>query len=919
MKRFAETARVASGAGLILAVAIGGMVSGPNRASAQVLTPAIAPGCTSTFPAAVDAIAGGQSQIIGGVVGVANSVSSVIGTMNTAFLSQGNAFVAGLPNPTPDETSGGIWGRMIGGRVDEKSTGTFSGSITPTIGAAAVPGTVSCNSDIRLNYGGFQLGQDIARLNIGGDGGTLHVGVTGGYAEANAQDLGGSNFTGNFQVPFAGVYAAYTKGRFFADAIVRTDFYQMSLFAPDAALSNQRLNGVGHTIAASTGYRFDLGNNWFFEPSASGIYSRVRLDTLNLSEGFGNANNPLFLSPATVQFGDNISILGRLGARVGTTINGGNITWQPFATASIWHEFAGNTTATYSAPPFAQNGVDFSTNGTISSSRVGTYGQYSAGVAASVAGSPLLGYIRIDYKNGSNIDGLGFNAGLRYNFDPVKGPILPGVFKAPPRMAATAYDWTGLYLGAFTGMTWGTSEWNFPQIGTSVTSRTAGALVGGTAGFNKQFGPYVLGVEGDLAATNAKGGVSCITNANNLGAPSEMNCNNDVRWMATATGKVGYAWDRVMLYGKAGGAWANNKADISCNGDASFNFYCTPANAPASSFVTGNPGVQNVVSTIHQFGWTAGLGFELALTSAWSAKAEYDYINFGSYNVIMPDTTQLRLRQDFNQVKIGLNYHIGKDDVVAVASAMPTKAAPAIPFNWSGVYLGGAAAARLSTANWMTTGANNTGLGINLPDASTSPENTFSAMAQARFFTGYNYQFSPRWVAGIEGDIGHGDSHMTVAGIPGTYGNGANSAVGTEAEAVDSASVKMGWDATIRGKLGMLVTPTVLFYGTGGAAFQQVTASATCDGSFSSFCLVPHSQSFSSVRTGWTAGVGIEGVLTGNWIGKVEARYADFGNFKPTFFAGTGDDVTTSIHVQTITALAGVSYKFGPTAVVAKY
>jgi len=250
---------------------------------------------------------------------------------------------------------------------------------------------------------------------------------------------------------------------------------------------------------------------------------------------------------------------------------------------------------------------------------------------------------------------------------------------------------------------------------------------------------------------------------------------------------------------------------------------------------------------------------------------------------------------------------------------MPTKAAPAIPFNWTGVYLGGGGAASLSTANWMTTGANNTGLGINLPDASTSPENTFSAMAQARFFTGYNYQFSPRWVAGIEGDIGHGDSHMTVAGIPGTYGNGANSAVGTEAEAVDSASVKMGWDATIRGKLGMLVTPTVLFYGTGGAAFQQVTASATCDGSFSSFCLVPHSQSFSSVRTGWTAGVGIEGVLTGNWIGKVEARYADFGNFKPTFFAGTGDDVTTSIHVQTITALAGVSYKFGPTAVVAKY
>ena len=93
----------------------------------------------------------------------------------------------------------------------------------------------------------------------------MHVGLTGGYAEANAQDRGGSNFTGNFQVPFAGVYAAYTQGRFFADILGRTDFYQMNLFAPDAALGNQRLNAIGHTVAASAGYRFDLGKDWFFE------------------------------------------------------------------------------------------------------------------------------------------------------------------------------------------------------------------------------------------------------------------------------------------------------------------------------------------------------------------------------------------------------------------------------------------------------------------------------------------------------------------------------------------------------------------------------------------------------------------------------------------------------------------------------
>ena len=108
-------------------------------------------------------------------MGASNSIGSTIGTINTSFLAQGNAFVAGLPNPTPDETSGGIWGRVIGGRADQKATGIFTGSISasPGLGTPNLTGTVNCNSDVRLTYGGFQLGQDIARLNIGGGGAPL--------------------------------------------------------------------------------------------------------------------------------------------------------------------------------------------------------------------------------------------------------------------------------------------------------------------------------------------------------------------------------------------------------------------------------------------------------------------------------------------------------------------------------------------------------------------------------------------------------------------------------------------------------------------------------------------------------------------------------------------------------------------------
>jgi opacity protein-like surface antigen len=921
MKSFAGAVRLLSRASLVAASAAAAIASGPTGASAQTSS------CTSTFPA-FNPFAQGYTQIIGSVVSASSAVSSVIGTMNTSFIAQGNAFVAGLPNPTPDETSGGIWGRAIGGRVENTSSGSFNG----VIGGLGT-GQINCNSDIRMTYGGFQLGQDIARLNIGGNGATLHVGVTGGYAEANAQDLAGSGFTGNSQVPFAGVYAAYTSGRFFADILGRADFYQMSLSGPDAALSNQRLNGLGGTLSTSAGYRFDLGNNWFIEPSGSFIYSKVNLDTLSLPGGFGSNNNPFFLPPATLSMAPIESILGRIGARVGTTYNALNITWQPFATASVWHEFAGNSTAAYAAPGFALGAFVTPTppaSGTLSNSRVGTYGQYSLGVAAQAVGSPLLGYLRLDAREGPNIESLGFNAGLRYNFDPVTGPIKPvGIFKAPTPVVV-AYDWTGFYAGAFAGAGFGNNDWSFPGLA-GVSPRAAGVLAGGAVGYNKQYGAWVVGGEADLAGTNAKGGAACVPNIQDIGQLPVQNCNNDLGWVATATAKVGYAWDKVMVYGKAGGAWTDAKLNASCNGDAFFpQDGCIPANDPTS-------GVQNAVATLHQFGWTVGAGFELALTSSWSAKAEYDYMNFGSRNVVLSDASLVNFKQSFSEVKVGVNYHFGKDEVAIAPTAMPVKAAPAALFNWTGVYVGAAVADRISTSKWNTLGISDGIGGFLAPDPTTNLASFFNSSAQGRLYAGYNYQFSPRWVAGIEGDVGGPGAQMTRGGIPGTFGNGVNAcdsngdicggaagigAPGLEAEAVDAATVKLGWDGTIRGKLGMLVTPTILFYGTGGVAFQEVSVNATCTNSASdnSWCVFgDKSQTFATTRVGWTAGLGIEAEVYGNWIGKAEVRYADFGHFNNTFFAGTGDDVVTSVHVQTVTALAGVSYKFGPDFVVARY
>jgi opacity protein-like surface antigen len=929
---------------LLFAGSLAAVALVPSQASAQVQ-----PGCTSTLPALYNPF----TQVIGGVVGAASSITSVIGTMNTAFQAQGDAFVAGLPNAQPDQIGGGAWARMIGGRADNQATGTFTGSISPGTpgffsgfpGGPGASGTVSCNSDIRQDYAGFQVGQDLARLNLSGSGATLHVGVTGGYAQSQDQDLAGSNFSGSFQVPFAGVYAAYTNGNFFADGLLRSDFYQMNLSATPAALGNQKVDAFGLTETVSAGYTIDIGNNWFLQPSISGIHSDTKVDTLNLPGGFGNTFDPLYLPAGTVHFNDIESLLGRAGAEIGTTFTGGPIVWEPFATASVWHEFAGNISATYAAPqfyvgntpvhpcflgsPFYPNGCGNAISGTVSGSRVGTYGQYSLGLFGQLTGTPWLGYARLDIKEGANIEALGFNAGVRYQFDATKHIPAGTLFDGPPRPAP--YDWTGLYVGGFAGAAWGTTTWNFPQTGASANPAIAGLIGGGTLGYNKQYDRWVVGVEGDLAASNASGGQSCQDGVNN--ANISQNCNNHVNLLATAAARVGYAWlDRVLVFAKLGGAWTSNSLDAACNGDSLFfQGGCFPTNNPVGS-------VQDLTINDPRFGGLVGAGFEMALTPAWSAKVEYDYLDFGSKSFVLSDATPVTIKEYFNELKFGLNYHFNAYDpdpgaapAPMMAVKMPVKAPPPASYDWSGVYAGVTASYRMADAQWNTTFlpffTPFAALFLDVaPDPTTDPAKFFNAAAQGGVFAGYDWQMARRWVAGVEGDVAFGNSSMTRGGIPGTFGDGSAPGAlilpGIEALQADSSTVAFGWDGSARARLGYLPTPTVLVYGTGGVAFQQISFGATCNGTIDSYCRVDgvaRSETVSTVRTGWTVGGGLESVLTGNWLGKAEFRYADFGNYSHNFFAGTIDEVDMNLRTQTYTVLAGIGYKFhGSGSLVAK-
>ena len=143
-------------------------------------------------------------------------------------------------------------------------------------------------------------------------------------------------------------------------------------------------------------------------------------------------------------------------------------------------------------------------------------------------------------------------------------------------------------------------------------------------------------------------------------------------------------------------------------------------------------------------------------------------------------------------------------------------------------------------------------------------------------------------MGGIEADAAWGNSSMSQNGIPGTFGNsgmtlfvpGPPAAVtitGLEAELGDSSSVKLGWDSSLRARLGFLLLPDILLYGTGGVSFQEVAVSASCSGPTAgptavspSYCQSgAHSESASRLMVGYTIGGGIEAAFDANWLSEI--------------------------------------------------
>jgi outer membrane immunogenic protein len=207
-------------------------------------------------------------------------------------------------------------------------------------------------------------------------------------------------------------------------------------------------------------------------------------------------------------------------------------------------------------------------------------------------------------------------------------PAARPVYKAPAPVAGP-YDWSGIYLGAQVGYGSGQSSGTqnadgtfFPVVPYSLDP--GGVLAGGHIGFNYQAGALVIGGEADIEASNLHGD----TTISAIDQTYFFNVKADT--LASIRGRIGWAHDRLLLYGTGGVAWGH---------------VTTPPLDTLNGWRTG---------------WTVGAGAEHALPRNWSAKVEYRYTDLGrasSFDPNLNSTDDNKL--SFHAVRLGVSRKLG--------------------------------------------------------------------------------------------------------------------------------------------------------------------------------------------------------------------------------------------------------------------
>jgi outer membrane immunogenic protein len=246
--------------------------------------------------------------------------------------------------------------------------------------------------------------------------------------------------------------------------------------------------------------------------------------------------------------------------------------------------------------------------------------------------------------------------------------------RAPPPVyvpPAPIFTWTGFYIGGQVGYAWGKNNVNFgDNFGdyAAFSYNTSGVIGGAHVGYNLQLSQFVIGLEGDVDGTSQSKsisrslpfGTSLATGAfgalaGPLTGTGTFTVNHNLE--GSIRGRVGYAWDRVLLYATGGVAFGGFNSSVSGNftgftvGDG-FLIPFGPIGGSASRSAT-------------RVGWTVGGGLEYAVTNNWSIRAEYRYTDFGhatqfanSFDTALLGAAGVFVNRHFteNRVQVGFSY-----------------------------------------------------------------------------------------------------------------------------------------------------------------------------------------------------------------------------------------------------------------------
>jgi outer membrane immunogenic protein len=233
--------------------------------------------------------------------------------------------------------------------------------------------------------------------------------------------------------------------------------------------------------------------------------------------------------------------------------------------------------------------------------------------------------------------------------------------KAPPA-PMPSYNWTGLYIGGNFGGGWSNSDFSGSTVFGGVASTFSGSdnlsgiLGGGQIGANYQLpNSWVIGIEADVDWADIDGSTSVCSTAAGFTA----GCVHDhvkLEDFGTVRGRLGYAWNNMLLYGTGGWAWGETETRS--------NLTCVGVLCPGTSTAfTG--GGSSASATAN--GWAAGAGLEWAFTRNWTARLEYLHLQFNGIGesfssagtvagAPFTSTSSSSANAGIDVVRVGVNY-----------------------------------------------------------------------------------------------------------------------------------------------------------------------------------------------------------------------------------------------------------------------